>query len=120
MIKPIDLDDRASELWDGVVATLTRMDLLDSADQVEVEMLCRIYSEWRDSLDIVEKDGRICESFDDKGQLVLKTHPAVRQASDASKRLKSILSDFGMNPSSRVQFGDSKKSSNPFTDLINN
>jgi P27 family predicted phage terminase small subunit len=118
--KPKGLDALASELWDGAVDCLDRMGILDRADQIQIEMLCRIYSEWRDCLDTVDREGRICRSMDQLGNEVLKTHPAARQASDASKRLKSILSDFGFNPSSRIQFGNSQKASNPFSDLLNN
>lgn len=109
--KPRDLDKEASALWEEVAACFADMNILDRVDATEIEMMCRIYSEWKDCLAIVKKEGRICESFDDKGQVILKTHPAVRQASDASKRLKSILSDFGMNPVARVPLGskDGKK-----------
>ena len=117
--KPKDLDKEASALWDDAVEWLKSMGVLDAADQVEIEMMCRIYSEWKDCLAIIEKEGRICESFDDREQLVLKTHPAVRQASDASKRLKSILSDFGMNPVARVPLGSKEsKKKNRVLELI--
>lgn len=118
VVKPSDLDDRASQLWDEAVAILENMRLLDRADQTEIEMLARTYSEWRDCLDIVEKEGRICKSVDNMGNEVLKTHPAARQASDASKRLKTILSDFGMNPSARVQFGTTDKKKSKFAELL--
>jgi len=116
--KPKDLDKRASQLWDEAIECLTKMGILDRADRTEVEMMSRIYSEWRDCLDIVEKEGRICRSIDQMGNEVLKTHPAARQASDASKRLKSILSDFGFNPSSRVQFGTTGKTKSKFQELL--
>lgn len=117
-LKPKDLDPRASELWDEAIACLTKMGILDRADQTEIEMMSRIYAEWRECLDIVRDEGRICRTVDQLGNEVLKTHPAARQASDASKRLKSILSDFGFNPSSRVQFGTTGKTKSKFQELL--
>ena len=117
--KPCDLESEASALWDEAVDCFREMGILDRADRVEIEMMCRIYAEWKECLEIVDNEGRICRSMDDKGQVVLKTHPAVRQASDASKRLRAILSDFGMNPVSRVPLGSKENNKpNKFLELL--
>ncbi len=103
--KPGGLDTNRSELWAEAVDCFTKLGILDRADQIALELLCRTHYEWRECLEIFETDGRVCNAVDKNGRSYLTTHPAVRQASDGSKRLRSILSDFGMTPSARIHLG---------------
>ena len=103
--KPKNLNAVASDHWDEVVECLGKMSVLDRADRTAVELLCQTYSEWIECLKLVESEGRILRSLDKLGNEQLSTHPAVRQASDAAKRIKSILCEFGLTPSARVSLG---------------
>jgi len=52
------------------------------------------------------------------GEEIVKASPYVRLAADAAKRLRPLLVEFGMTPSSRVHLGVKERGHNPFTELM--
>ena len=81
--KPPHLGKFASELWDELVETLTTTRVLTMADGRALEMACMAYDEYRTAS---------AETGPKRKNNVI---------SDAWKRYRSMLIEFGLTPSSR-------------------
>ena len=81
--KPEDLGSYGSEMWDELVEELLHIRVLTMADRRALEMACRAYQEYRENLTKIDDLKRF------------------RAVSDAWKRIKSMLVEFGLTPSSR-------------------
>ncbi len=99
--KPAHIDAKAKRYWEDLCKILEDMGVLTIADGKALEMLCDAYADYRDCQAIVKKEGRTYITFSVAGDKLIKAHPAVSQASDAWKRVKSMMSEFGLTPSSR-------------------
>jgi P27 family predicted phage terminase small subunit len=110
------------------------MGVLTVADGMALELLVGAYFEWRDAralirdaaeLQVVEgqqvetKDGLVYRSFTENG-VILRTHPANSIASDAWRRIGSMLREFGLTPSSRTKVSTtaSPADENPWAALV--
>lgn len=51
--------------------------------------------------EMIEKEGRTYEVTATTGDKIRKAHPAVAMRSDAWKRVKSMMAEFGMTPATR-------------------
>lgn len=116
--KPSDLPAKAGELWDQMVKILGDMEVLDVADGLTLEMLCRTYAEWRKSQDVIDKNGGVYASTNREGQKVFRRLPHVAHASDCWKRLRSLIGEFGLSPSSRVRLGSQDGEDAEFKSLM--
>lgn len=96
--------------------------VLTVADRKALELLCDAYSEYRDARDYVRKNGATYETHsvtgkDEEGVPVLTTvvrkRPQVDMASDAWKRVKGMLVEFGLTPSSRTRLVIDKEDKSP-------
>ncbi len=119
---PSHLSPRAKRAWKKLCELLNQMGVLTLADGLALERLCDIYDEILELRKDIEKHGRTYESIkmldDDKGlpvaeQLLIKPNPAVAMLSDADKRFKSYLVEFGLTPAARSKIqtndGNGKK-----------
>jgi P27 family predicted phage terminase small subunit len=104
---PETLSQRAKESWDLFAPQLVAMGVLTEADFSALELLCETRAEWLDASDEIDAHGRaVYESVDENsGKLMIRTHPSVTQRADAARRMQSLLSDFGLSPSSRAKVG---------------
>jgi P27 family predicted phage terminase small subunit len=55
--------------------------------------------------EIIAREGRTYTTLSTTGQQVAKAHPAVNQRSEAMRHLQSLLSEFGLTPSSISKVG---------------
>lgn len=85
----------AAAAWRHITAILDRMGVLTEADSVAVEGLVVAYLEWRAAARSVLEDG--FEKEDGK-----RSASSVA-ASDAWKRLRLMLVEFGMTPAARAK-----------------
>src|SRR5438128_12468305 len=74
---PTQLDAKAKALWKRIADQLAAMGLISQADGVALELLCDAYSQWREA----RKEGQ--------------------SGAEPWKRVKSMLAEFGLTPSSR-------------------
>lgn len=95
---PAHMTDRGREAWGYVVGILDRMGVLTEADALMVELLCEARSDWLSARDEIIAAGG--ETYTTDAGLI-KAHPAVAMRNDAARRMQSLLSEFGMSPSSR-------------------
>ena len=81
--KPEGLGPYGEEIWDELIEQLIMMQVMSTADRRALELCARSYQEYRQAL--TQTDKKI----------------SVTAASDAWKRCKSMLVEFGLTPSSR-------------------
>lgn len=106
---PTWLSKKARPWWRRIRPLLLRMQVLTEADPVALGLLCDALAEYIAARELVVKEGltytSVTESFDDDGERVRKTmkraHPAVAIQSDAWRRAKLMLTEFGLTPASR-------------------
>ena len=99
---PSHLPPKAKTYWKDVSKLLSEMGVLTVADGKALEQLCNTYCEWRDHLKDIQRDGTTYWAETQSGKL-LKANPSVAMASDAQKRIKSFMVEFGLTPSSRTR-----------------
>lgn len=97
---PANLSTTAKRIWRRIAPELEKMGVLKLSDGLALEMLCDAYAEYRDARDIVEKNEPTYVSLTKNG-LMHRTRPEVAIASDAYRRVKTMMTEFGLTPSSR-------------------
>lgn len=95
---PEHMSDLGREVWGYVVGLADRMGILTEADAVALELLCEARADWISARNAIRDHGG--ETYTTEAGLI-KAHPAVAMRNDAARRLQSMLSEFGMSPSSR-------------------
>lgn len=108
VVMPTYLKGRARKFWHYHAPILTAMGLLTVADVAMLAELCETEAEFWTARDDVRKRGIEIEStrYDrktDRPYTVTEDNPSVKIASDAGKRMKAILVEFGLSPSSRTR-----------------
>lgn len=91
---------------------LSAMRVLTTADVQALAVLCETQAEFIDARLDVRKRGAEIERTrfgkDGKAYEVYEQNPSVRIASDAAKRVRSMMTEFGLTPSSRSRIKTSK------------
>jgi P27 family predicted phage terminase small subunit len=123
--KPPDwLTGRSKELWTRIAPILTRMKVLTSADPDALALLCDAYAEYLGARDVVRGEGATYESrqfqMDEAGNTVekvmIRPRPEVAMAQDAWKRVRQMMQEFGLTPSSRsrIEVPGATEEADPF------
>lgn len=99
---PARVKGRAREFWDEHAPYLEQMGLLTVADVPMMAELCQTEAEYWNAVDDVEEHGLRLMTYTEGGTRHME-NPCVKIASDAGKRLKSLMVEFGMSPSSRTR-----------------
>ncbi len=116
---PAHLSRRAKAAWKSIGPALDAMGVLTLADAKALELLCDVYAEYRAAREVTERDGLTYETFGPTGSMT-RPRPEVAIASDAWRRMASMLREFGMTPSSRTKVstaGADDKPGNPFAEM---
>lgn len=96
------------------------MGVLTLADGKALELLCDAYAEYREARSVCEREGMTYESVSEHGSM-WRARPEVAIASDAWRRIASMLREFGLTPSSRTKVQTTgegaDKPANPFKEL---
>jgi len=97
------LDRKGKIAFRQLAKELNAMQILTTADRMALTLLCDAYSEYREARDIVkDKDnGPTYETINQMGDKMIRARPEVAMAADAWKRVRSMMSEFGLTPSSR-------------------
>lgn len=77
--------------------------MLTSADPIALGLLCDALAEYVAAREVVEREGMTYESESDKTGTMIRRHPAVEIQSDAWRRAKLMLTEFGLTPASRAK-----------------
>lgn len=100
---PAHLNATAKHAHKGLCELLLSMGVLTVADGKGLELLCAAYAEWRGLAKIVKTEGYTYETTNGQGERMIKARPEVAMGSDAWKRVKSMIVEYGLTPSSRTR-----------------
>lgn len=98
---PEHLSKAAATAWGALSVRLDQMGVLTLADSWALEQLAENYAEIVDWRKIVKNKGRMITKYNTNGDKVLIVNPAVIALSDAEKRFRAMMCEFGLTPSSR-------------------
>jgi P27 family predicted phage terminase small subunit len=99
---PVWLTPKAKTAWAEVSRILKDMGVGTVADGKALELLCATYAEWRDANQkLKEYGGLTYECTTKDGGTMHRAYPEVAIRADSARRLQSLLSEFGLTPSSR-------------------
>lgn len=105
---PAHLPPKAKTAFKNVCELLEGMGVLTIVDGMALELLCDAYAEWRDLDTLIKKEGRTYKTISTSGDEIIKGHPAVAMRSDAWKRIKSMMVEFGLTAASRTKVNAEK------------
>ncbi|MBW1251963.1 MULTISPECIES: phage terminase small subunit P27 family [Pantoea] len=77
------------------------MGVITKLDGMALELLIGAYIEWRTHRDYLDEEGETYTTKTQTGDTLIKAHPRVAMMADAWKRLRGMMSEFGMTPASR-------------------
>ena len=119
---PAWLSPKAKRAWKEIVGILGGMKILAKADRKALEMLCDAYAEYRDARAVVSKQGATYEAETVAGGTMIRPRPEVAIAADAWRRVKGMLTEFGLTPASRSRVHVPEKGENksPFAEFLSN
>lgn len=100
---PEGMPERAVAAWARIAPLLDRAGVLTHADGVALEVLCVAYADWLEAGDAITSRGHVYETASTAGERVLKANPAVAMRSDADRRIRAWLIEFGLTPAARAK-----------------
>jgi P27 family predicted phage terminase small subunit len=116
IIAPDFLSKEAKKEYVSVAKLLTPIGLMTSADTRALEVYSETYATWKEATMKVSASGMVVKS--PNGYPI--QNPYLSIANQAAKRMQSLLSEFGMTPSSRTRFevdGGTSEDSNPYSKI---
>jgi P27 family predicted phage terminase small subunit len=87
------------EAWDTLTAALEPMGVVTISDGPALTALAVAWADWRQARAVLDLE----EPYLETGGGGLRKHPAAGVASEAWRRVASMLSEFGLTPSSRAR-----------------
>jgi P27 family predicted phage terminase small subunit len=97
------LSPLAKEHWIEIAPRLDELGVLTLADGHALALLCETFAEYRKARADVVKHGATYWSTSEDGSKLKRANPNVAIASDAAKRYRGLLAEFGLTPSSRTK-----------------
>jgi len=87
---------RVAEILDG-------MQILTEADVITLELLALHLDDYFEARELVKTQGRIYGYKNAEGNPVIKRHPALLTMNESMSTILTLLSRFGLDPSSRTK-----------------
>jgi len=84
---------------------LNAVGVMTTLDGKALELLIEAYTEYRQHCDVLAEEGYTYKTVSATGEDIVKAHPAAVMKSDAWKRIRAMLGEFGMTPASRSKVG---------------
>ncbi|MCP1436569.1 P27 family predicted phage terminase small subunit [Erwinia persicina] len=84
-----------------IAQDLDGIGVLTQLDGKALELLIEAYTEYRRHCATLDTEGYTYRVETQTGDVMIKAHPAAAMKSDAWKRIRAMLSEFGMTPASR-------------------
>ncbi|AYL75986.1 phage terminase small subunit P27 family [Citrobacter freundii] len=109
--------DKQGKYWFKRMAEeLDAIGVISQLDARALELLVEAYTEYRHHCETLDREGYTYAVYSDddadEGQereiRMIKPHPAAMMKADAWKRLRAMLAEFGMTPSSRSKVSKDK------------
>jgi P27 family predicted phage terminase small subunit len=95
---PDHLSEAAKEVWQTLGSQLLEARLVTALDEPAFALLCEAYAAWADLITKARTDGPIVKM---NGQLV--PNPYLARADKESEKVRKLLPEFGLSPSSRTR-----------------
>lgn len=117
---PRSLPAEGRKAFRALVRELDAMGIVTKADAVALELLANAYAEWREARDVVEAEGQTYETVTQAGGRMVRVRPEVLIAADAWRRIKAMLTEYGLTASSRSRVkAPGEAEQDEFEDFIN-
>lgn len=113
------LDENRAELFGEVADYLENMGVLTTVDGHALALLVDAYMDYLECQRVVDREGRTYETVNQRGGIMIRARPEVTMASDAWRRVASMMASFGLEPSSRTKLKVEPKKSDPLGDYLN-
>ncbi|OQP32425.1 phage terminase small subunit P27 family [Pantoea latae] len=98
--------DKMGKYWfKRIGEELDAVGVMTTLDGKALELLIEAYTEYRQHCDVLAEEGYTYKTVSATGEEIVKAHPAAVMKSDAWKRIRAMLAEFGMTPSSRSKVG---------------
>lgn len=104
---PKHLDKMGKYWFKRIGEELDAVGVMTTLDSKALELLIEAYTEYRQHCDVLTEEGYTYKTVSATGEDIVKAHPAAVMKSDAWKRIRAMLSEFGMTPASRSKVGAS-------------
>lgn len=98
--RPVWLQGVGIDAWNELSALLDDMRVLTLADGPALALLCATYQDYRDAREVIARKGMTYECATQHDS-IWRTRPEVAIMSDAAKRLRSLMTEFGLTPAAR-------------------
>ncbi len=96
---PEELTDEAKAEWERITNILTRQRIWSEADQAALIIYCTSYADYRHASKMVRENGTVILS--NSGTPVKNPYCSVQR--DCWERIRPLLAEFGLSPSSRAR-----------------
>ena len=100
-LAPDWLPDEVKTIFNEMALHFASMRILGNADGKALELLADAYHEYRQARQFIYENGSTYESPTKEGGKIIRAYPQVNIASDAFKRVRSMLIEFGATPAAR-------------------
>ncbi|MCU6671159.1 phage terminase small subunit P27 family [Enterobacteriaceae bacterium H4N4] len=98
--------DKMGKYWFKRIGDdLDAIGVMTTLDGKALELLIEAYTEYRHHCEVLAEEGYTYISTSATGEKMVKAHPAAVMKSDAWKRIRAMLGEFGMTPASRSKVG---------------
>lgn len=97
-----DLSAEAKKHWPFLRNALQKLPVSCESDVPALQLLAETYATWKKLCAVVAKEGSFYETFGESGKII-RAHPALSERNDAERRLRILLTDFGLTPASRTR-----------------
>lgn len=98
--------DKMGKYWfKRIGEELDAVGVMTTLDGKALELLIEAYTEYRQHCDVLAEEGYTYKTISATGEDIVKAHPAAVMKSDAWKRIRAMLGEFGMTPASRSKVG---------------
>ncbi|MCP3852926.1 MAG: phage terminase small subunit P27 family, partial [Gammaproteobacteria bacterium] len=113
---PVGMSADAKKHWKQVSKQLKEAGILTNLDITALMIYCETYAQWKDATDKISTHGAVVKGKD--GYPIRS--PYLYVAQKGFEQMKSMLTEFGMTPSSRTKVNttdDHQKQQDPWADL---
>lgn len=100
---PKYFDKRGRYWFKKIGEELNALGVMSQLDAKALELLIEAYVEYRHHCEILDSEGYTYNTTSMTGDIIKKAHPAAAMKSDAFKRIRSMLGEFGMTPAARTK-----------------
>lgn len=117
---PAYLDSLAKRNFSELAILLKDMDISTASDRQALAMLADMYSIYREMRKALKTKGFVYETTNQHGDTMYRSRPEVAILSDAWKNVRSMMSEFGLTPSSRSKVSaHGENEEDPLTNFLN-